>query len=226
MRFQDLAFHWPDGTPLVEGLDLSLEGGRISALLGPSGCGKSSLLRLAAGLLEGSGCVDAPAAKAFVFQQPTLLPWRSVRENVALPLELGARAGAPIDEVLASVDLGEAAELLPRQLSGGMQMRASLARALVTRPELMLLDEPFAALDALTRRRLQRRFEELQRAQGFTTLLVTHDIDEAVLLADRVLVLSGPPVRVRLDLDLTVPRPRRAHDPALAELVTQLEAAL
>ena len=161
-----------------------------------------------------------------MFQQPTLLPWRSVRDNVALPLELGAPAGASVEEALASVDLSEAADLLPGQLSGGMQMRTSLARALVTRPELMLLDEPFAALDALTRRRLQRRFEELQREQGFTTLLVTHDIDEAVLLADRVLVLSGPPVQVQLDLDVHVERPRRAHDPALAELVARLEGAL
>lgn len=227
VRFDALDFAWPDGTPLARGLDLTLAEGAITVLLGPSGCGKSSVLRLAAGLLKPTGGrILAPERRAFVFQRPTLLAWRTVRQNVALPLELGAEPGMDVDAALELVDLGDHADRLPAELSGGMQMRASLARALVTAPDALFLDEPFAALDALTRRRLQRRFVELHQAQPRTVLWVTHDIDEALLLGDRLLVLGGPPVHVVRDEVLSRPRPRSLHDPGLADLSRALEAAL
>lgn len=220
MSFVRTSLTWPDGSVLADGFELELAEGRVTALLGPSGCGKSTLLRLAAGLLAPtSGRIDAPSAGAFVFQKPTLLAWRSLRENVGLPLELGSAAGLSVDEALALVDLAEHADKLPHELSGGMQMRASLARALVTSPRVLFMDEPFAALDALSRRRLQRRFLELQAETPRTVLWVTHDVDEAALLADRVVVLSGPPVQVVLDERLERPR----DTSALAE---RLEAAL
>jgi len=224
VRFESTSFHWPDGTPLAEELNLEVQTGAITALVGPSGCGKSTLLRLAAGLLEPTGGQVTRSADpcAFVFQAPTLLPWRSLRENVALPVELGA--SGDVDAALADVELAEHASKLPSQLSGGQQMRASLARALVTSPGLVLMDEPFAALDAITRRRVRDTF--LDKLGGRTVLLVTHDVDEAVVLADRVVVLGGPPVGIRLDLHIELPRPRRVHDAGLGDLVRQLEGAL
>ena len=223
-----LSFSWPDGTPLAAGLDLKLGDGCLTALVGASGCGKSTLLRLLAGLLEPQeGRVVRPPGEAgFVFQSPTLLPWRTVRENVSLPQELGGAAAMSVAEALALVELTEHADKRPSQLSGGQQMRVSLARALRGDPSLLLLDEPFAALDALTRRRLQHQFAELQTRQGRTVILVTHDLDEAVLLADRVVVLAGPPTQVVEDVAVDLPRPRRVHDPAVGALVQRLEAAL
>ncbi|MCP4919175.1 MAG: ABC transporter ATP-binding protein [Proteobacteria bacterium] len=227
VRFRSLDFVWEDGTSLARGLDLQLEAGEITALLGPSGCGKSTLLRLAAGLLVPTGGrIECSTRRAFVFQKPTLLAWRTVRANVELPLELGGEQGLAIDEALELVGLAEHGAKLPHELSGGMQMRASLARALVTSPDVLLMDEPFAALDALTRRRLQRRFVELQAEAPKTVLWVTHDIDEACLLADRVVVLAGPDVSVVLDERLSTPRPRSLHTGQLGGLATRLEGAL
>lgn len=189
---------------------LLLRPGERVALLGPSGCGKSSVLRLLAGLLQPSsgqlrrrdglklGCV---------FQQPRLLPWASVQDNVALPLRL---AGQPLDAVtplLAQVGLQGFERALPHALSGGMQMRAALARALVTTPELLLLDEPFAALDDITRQRLGAALLDWQAARpGLALLLVTHNVFEAVALADRVLVMSARPGRVILEIDVKAQR--------------------
>lgn len=228
VRFQDVSFRWPDGTLLVDSLDLDIQGGSITAILGASGSGKSTLLRLAAGLLEpSSGSVEAGAgAKAFVFQKPTLLPWRSVEDNVRLPLELGATEALPVRDALAQVGLSEHASKLPGQLSGGQQMRASLARALVTAPQLLLMDEPFAAVDALTRRRLHRVFLELHEASPRTVVLVTHDIDEALMLADVVMVLGADPARITQVFDHGLAHPRSPHDAGMAELAERIEAAL
>lgn len=235
VRLDAVRFAWGSAPPLLDGLSFEAEAGGITALVGASGCGKSTVLRLVAGMLRPSaGSVAAPGReRAFVFQTPTLLPWRSVAENVALPLELGRVAPEErrrrVDEALGTVGLSEAAELLPRQLSGGMKMRASLARAMVTRPDLLLMDEPWSALDPLTRRRLQQEFLAMWTAARFTVLLVTHDLDEAVLMADRVIVLGGRPASVRANVPIPLPRPRSVallHDPALGRLSATLEAAL
>lgn len=230
LALRDLCFTWPDGTAAVADLTLELTPGRIHALVGPSGCGKSTLLRLAAGLLTPSqGSIQVPQGeKGFVFQAPTLLPWRSVRANVALPLELGTGHG-DVDAALEQVGLAEHADKLPRQLSGGMQMRVSLARALLAQPRLVLLDEAFGSLDALTRKRLQMDTLALWARQGFTALLVTHDIEEAVFLADTVSVFAGPPLRLLAHLPVPLERPRaraHAHDPRLVELAQHIEGLL
>ncbi len=206
----------PDGTRLVDGLSLDLELGRITALVGPSGCGKSTLLRLIAGLrpLDGGTIRGVPARKAFVFQDPALLPWLSTHDNVALPGRYG-----PIGDVTAALDsvgLRAQAAQLPRTLSGGQRMRASLARALVSNPELVLLDEAFSALDGVTRRALQDTFCTLQADNHWTVVMVTHELDDAARLADRVVALEGPPLRVVADIP--VPRPRGRHaDPEVVD---------
>ena len=233
VRLEGVDFRWGgDGPPLLEGFSLSCAAGAVTAIVGASGSGKSTLLRLMAGLATPTaGAVHTgapgPGALAYVFQAPTLLPWRTLRENVAVPVALVGGDASAVDAALERVGLADAAARLPRALSGGMQMRASLARALVTRPRVLLLDEPFSALDAITRRRLHGVFSEAWR--GATVVLVTHDIDEAVLLADRVVVLGGRPLRVRADLPVPLSRPRGAalrHDPAVAALIQQVEGAL
>lgn len=232
LQIQGLRFAWPGEPPLFDGLDLCLEPGRITALVGASGCGKSTVLRLAAGLLrpQGGEIQTPPGGRGFVFQSPTLLPWRTVEANVGLPLELAGRSDpAAVAAALALVGLSEVARALPRQLSGGMQMRASLARALLTRPALLLLDEPFAALDPITRRRLREEFLRLWAELRFTALLVSHDIDEALLLAHRVVVLAGRPARPALDQPVGLPWPRAEamrFEPALGALAAAVEAAL
>ena len=226
VRFQDLSFAWPNGEALCSDLDMVVQPGEILALVGPSGCGKSTLLRLAAGLLApSSGSVERPEGEqAFVFQKPTLLPWRTLQENVALPLELaGGSDPAGVMAALELVGLAGHATKLPVALSGGMQMRASLARALVTQPELVLLDEAFSALDGLTRRRLQLAFLEIWRTQDFSVLMVTHDLDEALWLADRVMVLEGPPVRIKAVVQVDLARPRTREQRHTAEFGAQLE---
>ncbi|WP_437644199.1 ABC transporter ATP-binding protein [Sorangium sp. So ce362] len=234
------------GLVVLDGLDLDVAPGAFVALLGPSGCGKSTLLRLVAGLdradagatvvevEEGaSGAGGARAPIAYVFQDAHLLPWRSVLENTALPLEL---AGAPVEErraaaraALLQVGLADAGARYPAELSGGMRMRVSLARAMVTRPRLLLLDEPFAALDELTRSRLDDQLRALWAELGMTVLFVTHSITEAAYLAERAVVLSPRPARIVADRALSLPAERTAAlrtEPAFAREVRALQEAL
>jgi NitT/TauT family transport system ATP-binding protein len=217
------------GVVAVERIDLRVDPGQFLAMLGPSGCGKSTLLRIIAGLDQPSSghVVRGPAPQqramepsiaqapiAYVFQDAHLLPWRNVLHNVALPLELAGVARAPRLEAaktaIEQAGLGDAIDRYPAQLSGGMRMRASLARALVTSPDLLLLDEPFAALDEITRQQLDEQLHRLWRDRGMTVIFVTHSIVEAAFLAQRAVVLSRRPARVVLDHELALPAERAA----------------
>lgn len=202
--------------PALGPVTLSVEDGRITALVGPSGCGKSTVLRLLAGLQPPTtGSVARTVGlgeTGMVFQAPTLAPWLSALANVALPLRLAGRptdeANAAAEAELGRVGLAHAGALKPRQLSGGMAMRVSLARALVTRPRLLLLDEPFAALDALTRRSLIDDVLSLWSESRPGVLFVTHDVEEAVYLAHRVLVMTGAPGRLAAEIETPANLPR------------------
>jgi NitT/TauT family transport system ATP-binding protein len=203
-----------DGTVALDGIDLDIEAGSFVAILGPSGCGKSTLLRLISGLetpTAGTLSVRGPRA-AFVFQDANLLPWRTVVDNVALPLELRGTSRSEARRLaegpLADVELGDAFGRFPDELSGGMRMRVSIARALATEPELLLLDEPFAALDELTRQRLDERLRALWMKKKTTVIFVTHSLSEAVFLAERAVVLSRRPGRVVLDRQIALPQAR------------------
>jgi NitT/TauT family transport system ATP-binding protein len=221
-----------DGKPLpvLQQIDLSVAPGDFVALLGPSGCGKSTLLRLAAGLdlptrgdvLADDAVIAAPdPSRVLVFQDPTLFPWRSVRANVAIGLEtrgIVAQNQNRIDDALRLVKLEEFASAYPHQLSGGMAQRAALARALVNEPRLMLLDEPLGRLDSLTRLAMQQELLSLWRRSRYTTLLVTHDVEEALLLANRVIVLSERPARVKAEVVVDIPHPRRRDGSEIVRL--------
>lgn len=210
---------------VLRGLDLDLVPGQFVALLGRSGSGKTTLLRTLAGLdpVPEGAQVAVPNPTAVVFQEPRLLPWKTVWRNVALGLPVaGARARA--EAALAEVGLGAYADAWPATLSGGEAQRAALARALVRAPRLLLLDEPFAALDALTRLRMHGLVTELWRAHAPTTLLVTHDVDEAVLLADRALVLADG--RIAEDVAIGLERPRAHAHPDFPALRARLLRAL
>ncbi|MCM2474994.1 ABC transporter ATP-binding protein [Rhizobium sp. CG5] len=198
---------------VLQDLDLDIAPGEFVALLGASGCGKSTLLRILADLdREFVGDVEVPRRRAVAFQAPRLLPWKTVWRNVVLGLPGGDRkqALAALDEV----GIGHRAEQWPKVLSGGEAQRASLARALVRQPDLLLLDEPFAALDALTRIKAQELVGELWQRHGCAILLVTHDVEEAVLLSDRVLVMKDGVIAHEERIDL--PRPRDVADPVVA----------
>ncbi|TFL10101.1 ABC transporter ATP-binding protein [Pusillimonas caeni] len=197
-----------NGTLAVRDVTLALQPGSFTSLLGPSGCGKSTLLRLMAGLSEPTtGSVTRPqtvGTTSFVFQEPTLMPWASALDNVTLPLDLAgapkAEAAAKGRELLARVGLKGFEGSYPRELSGGMKMRVSIARALVTQPQVLLLDEPFAALDEITRFKLNNDFLELWKEQRFTAIFVTHSVFESVYMSERVLVLAACPGRLAADL--------------------------
>jgi NitT/TauT family transport system ATP-binding protein len=208
---------YASGVRALQPVDLTVREGEIVTLVGPSGCGKSTLLRLVAGLIEpdhGSVRVaDAFAGRtAFVFQQPTLMPWASVEANVRLPLDLAktarAEADARVAHALAQVGLAQFGGAFPRELSGGMQMRASIARALVTRPKLLLMDEPFGALDEITRNRLDRDVAALAAQEKLTVLFVTHSIYEAAFLSSRVFVMTARPGSLYREVAVDAPQPR------------------
>lgn len=213
---------YDSGVMALGPLDLEVHQGEFVSLLGPSGCGKSTALRLIAGLsapTSGTVGVAQSAAQSsgthsigFVFQEPTLMPWTSVRENVRLPLKLAdvptADADARIGEALAQVGLTEFAEAYPRELSGGMKMRVSLARALVTDPDILLMDEPFAALDEFTRFRLNNDLLALWRNLRKTVIFVTHSVFESVYLSQRVIVMTSRPGRIGAEFRIDAPEPR------------------
>ncbi|GAA2271805.1 ABC transporter ATP-binding protein [Streptomyces hawaiiensis] len=215
-----------DGRTVLDGIDLDLPAGQLTALLGHSGSGKSTLLRAIAGLdhgVTGSGRLIAPERVSVVFQDSRLLPWRRVLDNVLLGAE-GKDAGRKGREALEEVGLKGRERAWPGQLSGGEAQRAALARSLVREPELLLADEPFGALDALTRIRMHGLLRELWERHRPSVLLVTHDVDEAIVLADRVLVLEKG--RIGLDLTIDRPHPRSYRDPLLGEYRERLLAAL
>ena len=223
---------FPGGVLAVDAIDLDVAPGEFLALLGPSGCGKSTLLRLLAGLDEpDAGTIELEGgsrrgALAFVFQDAHLLPWRNVLDNVALPLELSGvtreERHARARKAIGDVGLTEATMRYPAELSGGMRMRASLARAVVTRPRLLLLDEPFAALDEITRQRLDDQLRMLHASLRMTVVFVTHSIAEAAYLADRAIVLSSRPARVILDHVVDLPPDRTSGIRTEAAFVHQL----
>jgi len=213
------------GLLALQGISLELGPSEFVSLLGPSGCGKSTVLRLVAGLDSATnGVVTSPAstaddtgaaATAFVFQEPTLMPWASVFDNVWLPLRLTgvSRTDAlqPVRDVLQSVGLGEFESAYPSELSGGMKMRTSIARALVTRPRVLLMDEPFAALDEITRQKLNADLLRWWQSQQLAALFVTHSVFEAVFLSQRVLVMGSRPGRIVAELAIDAPYPRSAE---------------
>ncbi|MEO6395185.1 MAG: ABC transporter ATP-binding protein [Devosia sp.] len=217
---------YANGTLALKGFSLAVERGAFLSLLGPSGCGKSTALRLIAGLIAPSaGHIAWPSSSiarrglpageiGFVFQEPTLMPWRSVAGNVALPLMLKgvpeAEAEARVTEILGAVGLADFAEAYPRELSGGMKMRVSIARALVTRPSLLLMDEPFAALDEITRQKLNDDVLALWRQTGVTIIFVTHSVFESAYLSSRIVVMTPRPGRVHAELTLDTSAERNA----------------
>jgi NitT/TauT family transport system ATP-binding protein len=229
-----------DDLVVIGNLSLNIDAGEFLAILGPSGCGKSTLLRVIAGLIApDSGTLsirqnDKPADTkfhtAYVFQDAHLLPWRTVLDNAALPLELmgveKAERIARASATLADVGLSEARFRYPAQLSGGMRMRVSLARALVTQPRLLLLDEPFAALDEITRFRLDVHLRDLWIKHGMTVIFVTHSITEAAFLADRAVVLTAKGGSIKLDRRLNLPRVRDNELRVSPQLACEMQALL
>jgi sulfonate transport system ATP-binding protein len=231
-------FEQPDGSErtVLRDIELDIRAGEIVAILGPSGGGKSTMLRVVGGLdrvddgrveIDGIAVAEVDQRSAVAFQEPRLLPWRTVERNVRLGLPRGtekAAGGARVAELLRLVQLDAAALLRPRQISGGMAQRASLARALARNPGVLLLDEPFGALDALTRLTMQDLLLDVHAVEPATILLVTHDVDEALVLADRIVLLGetldapGAGSTIRAVLDVPGERPRDRSAPALVEL--------
>jgi len=234
---------YDNGVMALAPVDLSVRRGEFVSLLGPSGCGKSTALRIIAGLAAPTtGNVEVAHQKestlpgqgvGFVFQEPTLMPWTSVRENVRLPLKLArvpaSRSGSRVLEALGRVGLAEFAESYPRELSGGMKMRVSLARALVTDPDILLMDEPFAALDEITRFRLNNDLLALWRNLNKTVIFVTHSVFESVYLSQRVIVMTQRPGRIGAEIRIDTPEPRSEDfrtSAAYGEYCRKVSAAL
>ena len=226
----------------LERVNLKIAEGEFVCVVGPSGCGKSTLLRMLAGLDEIGGGqltldgrdVEGPSGKVgVVFQAANLLPWLTVRENVRLPLRVGGRHGpndARIDDLLAMAGLADFGGRYPYELSGGMQQRAGICRALARNPQILLMDEPFGALDALTRERMNIELQRIWQTHRKTIMLITHSISEAIFLADRVIVMSARPGRVLADLAVPIPRPRSfdtiVSHASYAQLASQVRGLL
>ncbi len=220
LALQNVDKRYDNGTLALQNVNLAIGEREFVSFLGPSGCGKSTALKMIAGLLEvTAGCIQwsdntADHAKdiSFVFQEPTLMPWAKVFDNVWLPLKLkgvSRQAAQPqVEDVLARVGLSQFAQVYPRELSGGMKMRVSIARAMITQPRLLLMDEPFAALDEMTRFKLNNDTLALWAAQQFTTIFVTHSVYESVYLSNRIVVMAARPGRVIADLHIDEPYPR------------------
>ncbi len=237
LRLNGVRRSFPDGPTVIADMSLDIAAGEFLAILGPSGCGKSTLLRMIARLAppDAGSIATTPATPriAFVFQDAHLLPWRSVLDNAALPLELQGvdqeKRYASARTALAHVGLSDAEQRYPAQLSGGMRMRVSLARALVTEPSLLLMDEPFAALDEITRFNLEVQLRELWRTRGMTVLFVTHSISEAAFLANRAIVLARRGGGILLDQRIELPA-ERTHalraDPRLGNYMQELYSAM
>lgn len=222
VKFSSLQKRYGDGPLVLADLDLAVQPDDFVTFIGPSGCGKSTILKLVSGLSPAtSGTVSVAGLKpreardrqAFIFQDATLLPWLTTQSNVELPLRLRGAAPrervAKAEEMLALVGLGSVRGYYPRQLSGGMKMRVSIARALTLAPQLLLLDEPFGALDEMTRNRLNEELLALRVASPFTALFVTHSVAEAVFLSNRIVVLAANPGRIHAEVRVEFPYPRR-----------------
>ena len=240
LELRSVEKRYDNGTLALERVDLSVGQHEFVSLLGPSGCGKSTALKMIAGLspvtagsIDWAGTGDHTKDISFVFQEPTLMPWTKVFENVWLPLRLKgisrAQAKPQIDAVLEKVGLAQFAHVYPRELSGGMKMRVSIARAMVTEPRLLLMDEPFAALDEMTRFKLNNDTLALWQAQQFTTIFVTHSVYESVYLSNRIIVMAARPGRIIADIAVNEPYPRLdafRNTPRYAELCVQVSQAL
>ncbi len=217
LLFENVSLTFANGTQAVETASFSVAAGQFASIVGPSGCGKSTLLRIASGLLKAStGQVTTGSSKSpkvgFIFQEPTLMPWATVFENVALPLRLQETTESDLSDrvtdALSLVGLEAFADAYPRELSGGMKMRVSFARALVSQPDVLLLDEPFAALDEFTRAQFNDDLLRLCEHHSWTTLFVTHSIQEATYLSDKILVMSARPGRITTEKLVPFPHPR------------------
>jgi NitT/TauT family transport system ATP-binding protein len=242
IAFEGVSKRFRNAAVALEGISLRVERGDFVTFLGPSGCGKSTLLKLASGLspvsegrvqVNGMTPANARQMMSFIFQDATLLPWRTVEQNVGLELELehAARPASAerVAKMLDLVGLGHVAKRYPRQLSGGMKMRVSIARALVTRPRILLMDEPFAALDEISRDRLNEELLRLYAEQKWTVLFVTHSVAEAVFLSSRIVILAAHPGRVAHEMTVDLPWPRTAEtreSKKYEELVTQASRML
>jgi len=237
LAIEHLGKTYADGTKALSNINLSVHSGEIAALIGGSGCGKTTILRLIAGLdhatggqiiLDGEAITGPHPAVAVVFQEPRLLPWLTVADNIGFGLEAlpQAERAERIGSALARIGLAEHAGRWPRDLSGGQQQRVAIARALVTRPKLLLLDEPFSALDAFTRASLHGALLDLWEDVKPTVLIVTHDVSEAVTLADRAFVMRAHPGRVHDELPVTLARPRQRTSTGFEQDVRRLLEAL
>lgn len=238
-----IGFELPGGEPLpvIDDLSFQVNTGEFVSILGPSGCGKTTLLKVIAGLIKpstgqlnfGKGGITGSQVIGLAFQHANLMPWRNVSGNISLPLEITGisqvEIASRVDEMIHLVGLEGFEKTYPRDLSGGMQQRVSIARALIQNPDLLLLDEPFGSLDALTREHMGDELLNIWQASRKTVIMVTHSISEAVFLSDRVLVLTPRPARINLDLKIPLPRPRNQetrYRPDFGKLAGKIRQAI